>query len=141
MNDDLDILNGKLSDLDALCVRQRLARDHAALFPTRLAMARWRGGGGGIPDLPPSLSLAASEAPPPRAEWFTRFMRDHQAWLDRGGFAQHEELPALRQPTMWQPPVAAPALATAAPALDAVTPAPGAGPATDGDIQQCGACN
>jgi hypothetical protein len=138
VNDDLDILNAKLSDLDALCVRQRLARDHAALFPARLALARWRGSG--IPALPMPSSLPASEAIPPRAEWFARFMRDHQAWLDRGGFAQHEELPALRQPTMWQPPLAAPALASASPALDAATPTPGARPAADGDNQQCGAC-
>lgn len=139
MNDDFDILSGKLSDLDEFCVRQRLARDHAALFPARLALARWRDSS--IPALPLPLSPPAGEAPPPRAEWFARFMRDHQAWLDRGGFAQHEELPPLRQPTMWQPPVAAPALATAAPALDAATPAPGARPAADGDVQQCDACN
>ena len=36
--------------------------------------------------------------------WFARIGRDHQAWLDRGGFAQHDHLPPLRQPTMWHPP-------------------------------------
>lgn len=97
MNNDLDT-HATLSAIDAHCARQRLARDHAALFPTRLALARWGCGALARPE----------EAAPQRAAWFARIGRGHQAWLDRGGFAQHEELPPLRQPAMWQPPVAAP---------------------------------
>lgn len=114
MNDDLDTASGKHSDLDALCARQRLARDHAALFPTRLALARWRGGCAPAHQQP--------EPFPQRAAWFTRIQRDHQAWLDRGGFAQHEELPPLRQPTMWQPPLAAPQADRAGAGLAATPP-------------------
>jgi len=133
VNDNFDTPSGKLSDLDALCARQRLARDHAAFFPTRLALARWRGGC----TLPPVRSAVSS----PRADWFDRVQRDHQAWLDRGGFAQHEELAPLRQPTMWQPPVAAPGLAPGA-AHDGSNPLLAqARPIQDGDARQCGACN
>ena len=39
-----------------------------------------------------------------RAAWFARIGGDHQGWLERGGFAQHDDLPPLRQPTMWHPP-------------------------------------
>ena len=97
VNDDLDTTNGKLSAHEAHCARQRLAKDHAALFPTRLAMARWRGGG--LPHL-------HGGHPPLRAAWYAHTMRDHQAWLDRGGFAQHDELAPLRKPVMWQAPQA-----------------------------------
>lgn len=90
--------HGTLSAIDVYAARQRLARDHAALFPTRLALARWSSG----------AVTRHEEATPQRAAWFARIGREHQAWLDRGGFAQHEELPPLRQPAMWQPPVAAP---------------------------------
>jgi len=95
VNDDLDTANGKLSAHEAHCARQRLAKDHAALFPTRLAMARWRGGG--LPHL-------HGGHPPLRAAWYARTVRDHQAWLDRGGFAQHEEQIPFRKPAMWHPP-------------------------------------
>lgn len=97
VNDDLDTANGKLSAQEAYCARQRLAQDQAALFPTRLAMARWRGGG--LPHL-------HGGHPPLRAAWYARAMRNHQAWLDRGGFAQHDELAPLRKPVMWQAPQA-----------------------------------
>ena len=93
VNDDLDTSKGKLSAHDVHCARQRLAKDHAVLFPTRLAMARWRGG----------LSCLHGGQAPPRAAWYARIVRDHQAWLERGGFAQHDELAPLRKPVMWQP--------------------------------------
>ena len=133
MNNHFDTPNGTLPDLDALCARQRLARDHAAFFPTRLALARWRAGCG-MPALQP-------EAACPRADWFDRIQRDHQAWLDRGGFAQHETPSPLRQPTMWQPPVAAPnlVLATAPHTPIAVLAQPR--PAEDDDALRYGACN
>jgi len=131
VNHHLDTANGKPLEPDALCARQRLAMDHAALFPTRLALARWRGGSAA-----PALAQHG-EAQPRRAAWFDRLQREHQIWLECGGFAQHEELPPLRQPTMWQLPVAAPVLASAPLcALDTLPP-----PAEDGDVQQCGACN
>ena len=44
------------------------------------------------------------DQPQQRLAWYARIGRDHQAWLDRGGFAQHDDLPPLRQPTMWHPP-------------------------------------
>ncbi|MDN4035721.1 hypothetical protein [Massilia sp. YIM B02443] len=131
MNDHLDTANGKPLDLDALCARQRLAKDHAALFPTRLALARWRGGS--IPSAP----APQCEPQPRRSAWFDRIQREHQMWLECGGFAQHEELPPLRQPTMWQPPMAAPVPDSAPLCAPDAQPRP----AADGDVQQCGACN
>jgi len=94
VNDDLDTTNGKLSAHEVYCARQRLARDHAVLFPTRLAMARWRGG----------LSYLYGGQIPLRAAWHARVVRGHQAWLERGGFAQHDEVAPLRRPVMWQRP-------------------------------------
>jgi len=129
VNDHLNTAIGKPLELDVLCARQRLARDHAALFPARLALARWRG--------VCTSSAQQTEPLPGRAAWFDRIQREHQTWLECGGFAQHEELPPLRQPTMWQPPVAAPVLASAPLCATDTQPRP----AADGDVQQCGACN
>lgn len=95
MNDDLDTPHGKLTPHEVHCARQRLAQAHAALFPTRMALARWCSG---------SQPLLYNDQPRLRSAWFARIGRDHQAWLDRGGFAQHDDLPPLRQPTMWHPP-------------------------------------
>lgn len=94
VNDDLDTTDGKLSAHEVYCARQRLAKDHAVLFPTRLAMARWRGG----------LSYLHGGQVPLRAAWHARIVRDHQAWLERGGFAQHDEQAPLRKPVMWRSP-------------------------------------
>ena len=63
--------------------RLSLARSHRAQFPTRLALARWTSGG--------SLPHLAGTVLPARAAWFDRAQRDFQAWLDNGGFVQHEE--------------------------------------------------
>jgi len=74
--------------------RRQMARFHAALFPTRLALSRWQHGGH-IPHL-------HHGAPALRAAWYAAARRDFQAWLDRGGFSQYEEvsraLPAGCQP-------------------------------------------
>jgi len=67
--------------------RLSLARAHTALFPTRLALARWTAGG----NLP---HLAGSATPPLRAAWFACAQRDFQAWLEHGGFVQYDDLAA-----------------------------------------------
>jgi len=99
VNDDFDTDHGKLSAHDAPhdshYARQCLASNHAALFPTRLALARWSGGGS-VPHLHAGELLR-------RAAWFAHFQRNHQAWLERGGFAQHDDVASLKHPAMWQP--------------------------------------
>ena len=95
--------------------RRELARYHAALFPTRLALARWQHGGH-----IPHLHLGATHASPAlRAAWYARARRDFQSWLDRGGFSQHEEAPEALRP----------------PAIGPLRPA------RDGDAQQVGTCS
>jgi hypothetical protein len=95
VNDDLDPCYEKLSPHEVHCARQRLARAHAALFPTLMALSRWSSGARPLPHHD-QFRL--------RAAWFARVGGDHQDWLERGGFAQHDDLPPLRQPTMWHPP-------------------------------------
>lgn len=68
--------------------RRQIARLHAALFPTRLALARWQHGGH-IPHL-------HHGAPALRAAWYANARRDFQAWLDRGGFSQYEDAAPAR---------------------------------------------
>jgi len=65
--------------------RLSLARAQCAQFPARLALARWSSGGH-TPHLP------GQGHPPLRAAWFARAQRDFQAWLEQGGFVQHEEV-------------------------------------------------
>jgi len=77
--------------------RRQIARIHAALFPTRLALSRWQHGGH-IPHL-------HHGAPALRAAWYAAARRDFQAWLDRGGFSQHDETPAAPRATEICPPV------------------------------------
>ncbi|GAB3443527.1 hypothetical protein NX773_02185 [Massilia solisilvae] len=62
--------------------RMTIAREQSALFPTRLALARWMSGA----DFP-HLHHAH---PPLRAAWLAQAQRDFQAWLDGGGFVQHD---------------------------------------------------
>lgn len=102
MNDDLDICYDKLSPHEVHCARQRVARAHAALFPTLMALARWSSG---------ARSLPQDDRFRLRTTWFARIGSAHQDWLERGGFAQHDDLPPLRQPTMWHPPRLVPPLA------------------------------
>ena len=90
--------------------RRQIARTHAALFPTRLALSRWQYGGH-IPHL-------HHGAPALRAAWYANARRDFQAWLDRGGFSQYEESPVASCPVRT-------ALCK---------------PACDGDTQQIGRC-
>ena len=63
--------------------RLSLARSQCSQFPTRLAIARWTSGGD-LPQLPGQVA-------PLRAAWFARAERDFQAWLENGGFVQHED--------------------------------------------------
>ena len=90
--------------------REQIARLHAALFPTRLALSRWQHGGN-IPHL-------HYGAPALRAAWYATARRDFQAWLDRGGFSQYEEAPQASRP----------------PEIAVCPPVP------DGDAQQVGTC-
>lgn len=62
--------------------RTNNAREQSALFPTRLALARWMSGS----DLPHMHHAH----PPLRAAWLAQAQRDFQAWLDNGGFVQHD---------------------------------------------------
>lgn len=64
--------------------RLSLARSESTLFPTRLALARWTAGG----DVP---HLHSNANAPLRAAWLTCALRDFQAWLDGGGFVQHDD--------------------------------------------------
>ena len=66
--------------------RTTIAREQSALFPTRLALARWTRGG----DLP---HLYGQAHPPGRAAWFAEAERNFQAWLELGGFTQYDEHP------------------------------------------------
>lgn len=65
----------------------QVAREHAALFPTRLALARWTRGG----DIP---HVFAAENKPVRAAWFDHAQRALQSWFEDGGF--HQAVPELR---------------------------------------------
>ena len=57
----------------------RVARTQAALFPTRLALARWTRGG----DVPHVFATASQ---PLRAAWYGQAQREFQHWLEAGGF-------------------------------------------------------
>jgi len=73
--------------------RRQIASHHAALFPTRLALARWQHGGA-LPHLHPGF-------PALRAAWYGTARSDFQSWLECGGFTQHEDaaLPAPPEPS------------------------------------------
>jgi hypothetical protein len=76
--------------------RTMIAREQSALFPTRLAMARWASG-----DL---LPLHGNASQPLRAAYYAQAQRDFQAWLDRGGFTQYDHEPMSEIPLV-NPPV------------------------------------
>ncbi|QJE00890.1 hypothetical protein HH212_13370 [Massilia forsythiae] len=61
-----------------------MAHEHSALFPARLALVRWMRGGETPHVHTPTHQL-------PRAAWFAQAQRNFQAWLDAGGFHQHDE--------------------------------------------------
>lgn len=65
--------------------RATIAREQCALFPTRLALARLVSGAG-----LPHLHDAAGAHAPLRAAWLAEAQRNHQAWLENGGFTQYD---------------------------------------------------
>ena len=58
----------------------RHAAEYAAVFPTRLALARWMRGG----DVP--HVFASMRGAPLRAAWYAQAERHFQSWLEDGGF-------------------------------------------------------
>jgi hypothetical protein len=62
----------------------RVAQEYAAIFPTRLALARWTRGG----DIPHVHCF--EHQLPMRAAWYEQAQRRFQAWLESGGFHQPE---------------------------------------------------
>jgi hypothetical protein len=66
--------------------RTMSAREQSALFPARLALARWTSGSE-QPLLPSNVGRT------PRAAWYAEAQRNFQAWLERGGFTQHDHEP------------------------------------------------
>ena len=60
----------------------KVAQEYAALFPTRLALARWTRGG----DIPHVHCF--EHQLPMRAAWYEQGQRQFQAWLEAGGFHQ-----------------------------------------------------
>jgi hypothetical protein len=61
-----------------------VAQEYAAIFPTRLALARWTRGG----DIPHVHCF--EHQLPMRAAWYEQAQRRFQAWLETGGFHQPE---------------------------------------------------
>jgi hypothetical protein len=57
-----------------------VAHDHASLFPTQMALARWTRGG----DIP--HVHAAEQNMPMRSAWYAQAQQRFQDWLDAGGF-------------------------------------------------------
>lgn len=80
-----------ISPASVKAMRLSLARSHTVMFPTRMAFARWTRGGN-VPHLNGRTNA------PPRAAWFSRAERDFQAWLEAGGFVQHDDGIVLPQP-------------------------------------------
>jgi hypothetical protein len=70
--------------------RKTIAREHSALFPTRMALARWTNG--------VQPHLCSDEDLPLRAAWFAQAQRNFQAWLDHGGFTQYDQPEPLGPP-------------------------------------------
>lgn len=63
--------------------RKMVAREHSALFPTKLALARLSHG--------VHPSLLHPDALPLRSAWYAQAQCNFQAWLDNGGFTQYDE--------------------------------------------------
>ena len=62
----------------------KVALEYAAIFPTRLALARWTRGG----DIPHVHCF--DHQLPMRAAWYAQAQRQFQAWLEAGGFQRAE---------------------------------------------------
>jgi hypothetical protein len=60
----------------------KVAQEFAAIFPTRLALARWTRGG----DIPHVHCF--EHQLPMRARWYEHAQRQFQNWLEAGGFHQ-----------------------------------------------------
>jgi hypothetical protein len=77
----------------------KVAQEYAALFPTRLALARWTRGG----DIPHVHCF--EHQLPMRAAWYEQGQRQFQAWLEAGGFHQpdHDETAGVAAETSSQP--------------------------------------
>lgn len=75
---------GTLSSSAVMSCATKVACEHAAMFPTRLALARWTRGGDA-----PHVQTSPSGAPT-RAAWYNRSQQQFQAWLEAGGFHQSE---------------------------------------------------
>jgi hypothetical protein len=80
--------------------RITIVREQSALFPTRLALARWTMGG----DFPHLHGYAAARLPL-RSAWYASATRNFQEWIDCGGFTQHDEGDGACRPEH-QPPLA-----------------------------------
>lgn len=72
------------SSLAAKSGGTKVAQEYAAIFPTRLALARWTRGG----DIPHVHCF--EHQLPMRAAWYEQAQRRFQAWLESGGFHQPE---------------------------------------------------
>jgi hypothetical protein len=103
--------------------RTTVVREQSALFPTRLALARWTMGG----DFPHLHGYAAPRLPL-RAAWYASATRNFQEWIECGGFTQYDEGDAAIEPG-YQPKLFD---VTAMPA-----PRP---PYDDGTAERAGAC-
>jgi hypothetical protein len=73
-----------LSSSSAKSSGTMVAQEYAAIFPTRLALARWTRGG----DIPHVHCF--EHQLPMRAAWYEQAQRRFQAWLESGGFHQPE---------------------------------------------------
>jgi hypothetical protein len=103
--------------------RTTIVREQSALFPTRLALARWTMGG----DFPHLQGFAAAKLPL-RSAWFASATRNFQEWIDCGGFAQHDEAEVAAEASNQ------PQLFDVTPTL---VPRP---PIDDGSTERAGAC-
>jgi hypothetical protein len=72
------------SSLAATSSGTKVAEEYAAIFPTRLALARWTRGG----DIPHVHCF--EHQLPMRAAWYAQAQRQFQAWIEAGGFHQDE---------------------------------------------------
>jgi hypothetical protein len=72
------------SSLAAKSSGTKVAEEYAAIFPTRLALARWTRGG----DIPHVHCF--EHQLPMRAAWYAQAQRQFQAWLEAGGFNRIE---------------------------------------------------
>jgi len=87
------------SSFAATSSETKVAQEYAALFPTRLALARWTRGG----DIPHVHCF--EHQVPMRAAWYEQGQRQFQAWLEAGGVhqADHDGADGVVAETAQQP--------------------------------------